>query len=351
MRSFNHFNSGIVLVLLVLFIVSGSLPFSLPAYAMGKKPAAGPTAGNAFATPNPDRPVTVNALKGIQPFTLPNGSGQKIDISVDLHTMVGSALSLYTHLQPSEPAGGATAALGASSNNPCETHLEVHSAITTLQLNAFEFGVTFGYSPTGDNAPVTSITGKANVKIGTIAMDFSVFQCTAGVCTQLATSTADALTSGVDLNLSIDFGTVKTGADLVSNTQFGNILRGIMADGMKKLARSADMSKLAWKATVRESNLASGTMVFDQGAQQGIGSNQTFVIYANLPANGACNASHAVAHVHSTQVETVSTTAVVDDSLDSRGILPGDIVMLRLAPPALPAASFASTSLPGRARN
>jgi hypothetical protein len=311
-----------------LFALVTTLSFTLTAaatpaaFAMGKKKPSPGNSCNAddgtLSTPNPlrkteMRPVTTKA------FALPNG--KTVDLSADLDLMLATATVGTNVFSPTDPSDGAA--------DPCATHLEIRAGVSSLVLNAFELGISFGYSPTGDTGTVTGVTGKTNVRVGKIAMDFHVYECTRGSCSSVAASTASAATAGVELTFEIDFSSVTVGPDLVYNTPLGKILRGIMDDGMKKLAKSNDMSKVSWKARVREFIPASGTLIFDAGHQSGILPNQTFMVYAATPATSACEVFKPMAHIHTTQIEPVSSSAVVDQMLDSRGIQDGDIVMIR----------------------
>jgi hypothetical protein len=167
------------------------------------------------------------------------------------------------------------------------------------------------------------------VTIGTIAMDFSVWECTAGSCSAIAAATSSALTTGASLSVTLDFGTTHTAPDLIYNSPLGTIIRNIMNDGMKQLSGSTRLNELSWTARVREYLPATGTVVFDAGSQMRLQPNQAFVIYAVTPATGVCSVFKAVANVHTTQVDAISSTAIVDQTLDSRGIQDGDLVMVK----------------------
>ena len=287
------------------------------AFAAGRKPSSAPPANNpaGYLTPDPFRPAVLGAV-GTKPFQLPNGS--RIDLSADLATMLSTSVTSNSHFQPSDSGAG----------GPCDTRIEIRAAVSTLELNVAELGLTFGYQPSGANTTVTNLTGKADVKIGTIAMDFGVWQCMGGQCSEVAATTASHLTAGVNLSLQMDFGVISTGPALVFNTPLGPILRAIMNQGIADLARSSRLAKLAWRASVREFVPEAGALLFDAGTEQGLGKDQAFEVYATTPSIGACDVFKTIAYVHSTRVDTKATAALVDQTFDPRGIKPGDIVLI-----------------------
>ena len=203
---------------------------------------------------------------GTKVFELPNGS--TVDISADLQSMLNTAVTSTPVFSPTDP--------GAS--DPCNAHLELRSAVTNFQMNVADVGITFGFNPAG-SIPIgtgVSVTAAANVSIGTISMDFSVWSCVGGSCSAVAAVTADQLTSGVTLNATVDFSTITTGASFVYNTPLGNALRSIMNNAMSQLSASSRVNQLPWQALVREVTPATNTLVFDQGIQSGIGIDQGF---------------------------------------------------------------------------
>ncbi len=309
-------------------ITLGALLCSTPTWAAGKKKPSAPPAGGGcstdpsqYTTPNPVRKVLLKPV-GTKAFNMPNGS--RVDLTADLDAIFITAVANSTGFSPTDASGDPN-----GGNDPCGTHLEVRGAITTLELNAFEAGINFGYTPSGETATSDSLKVKSNVRVGTIAMDFSVWQCTAGVCSAVGAATSSALTAGVSLSLQIDFGSVNTSPDLVYNTPLGGILRGIMNDGLKSLSNVPRLSELTWTARVRESIPETGILIFDAGAQSRIGTNQAFTVYAPTASSGICGVFKEMARVHTTQVGTVSSTAIIDEALDNRGVQEGDVVMVR----------------------
>lgn len=316
--------AGVVVVSSVA-LAGAFFAHSQSAQAMGKKPASPANGGACNAdgtgpnTPNPIRKVVLKSV-GTKAFNLPNGS--RVDLSADLDTMLQTAVAGTGVYSPTDPASGTL--------DPCSTHLEIRAAVTTFQLNVFELGVSFGYTPAGETGTSTGVTGKSDVRIGTVGMDFSVYKCTGTDCSLVSASNASALTAGASLSVSIDFSTIKTGPDLVYNTKLGDILRSIMNDGAKRLANADSLGALTWNARVREYLPATGTLIFDAGADAHLKNGQTFVVYAAVPpTSGKCTPFSPVAYAHTIQVDTISSTAIVDKVLSSRGIQDGDLVLVR----------------------
>jgi hypothetical protein len=212
---------------------------------------------------------------------------------------------------------------------PCAEWVELRSAVTSFQLSAGEVSVNFGYTPSGSLGPVTGINSKVNVKIGTVAMDFSAWFCEKGNCSAIVASTANHLTAGVQLDLTVDFSQMNTGANFVYNTPIGDILRKIMDTGLRTLVSHSNLNELPWRATVKQYIPAAGIFIFDAGSTARLKTNEGFEVYAAANATGSsCDVYRMVALAHSTAVGTAATTATVDQVLDPAGVQVGDIVMI-----------------------
>lgn|GEM_PF-1187133 len=310
------------------WVILGVLGLSLQVQAAGKKPApvdggSGGAGGLAIAlkTPRPFRPASLKPV-GTKPFQLPSGS--RVDLTADLDTILSSSVTQQTRFLPLE----------AGDENPdCSTRIELRANVSTFELNVADIGLSFGWTPTGEIAgTVSNLTGKTNVKIGTISMDFGAWQCTGARCVELAATTATHATAGVNLNVTVNFSQATTAADFVWNSALGDALRAIMEDGLKKLEKNARVSKLNWYATVKEFDEKEGSLIFDAGTSSALAIGDAFDIYARTPSLSACDVYKTVAQAHALRVDTRSTTAVVDSFFDERGIEPGDIVMIREIP-------------------
>ena len=293
--------------------------FSINGWAAGKPAPTPPTCGgdSTLKTPRPVRPVVVTAV-GTKVFSLPNGS--TVDIGADLATLMTTSVSESPVFAPTDGAF-----------DSCQNHLEIRAAVSTLQMNVVDAGISFGYTPSGSLGPVTGINGKAHVKVGTISMDFSVWNCTQTRCTAVGASYANQLVAGADLTFDIDFGEIKTGPSLVFNTPLGKILRVLMQNGMAQLAALPRVNELPWTARVMEYLPEVGAVIFDAGTQMRINPNETFEVYAPIDASetGGCRVFQVVAYAHTVSVNSASSTALIDQVLSSRGVQPRDIVMIR----------------------
>jgi len=334
--------AGIIVVTGGFFFLNSPANFGLPAAeAAAKAPPSSsstsntPTKAPALTTPTPIRDVVLQPV-GAQAFQLPNGVS--VDMGVDLQSIWNTVVTATNTFSP----------LASPQFNPCGTELELTSDVSNFQLNIAQLGITFGFSPAGPIGPLSGITGSANVNIGAIAMDFGVWSCSPGSssssttaisqCTEVLSSSANQSTAGVNLNVTVDFTSANTAANFVYNTPIGSAMQTIMASGANQLASAARLSALPWQASVDEAIPSSGpaatNVVFNAGMQSGIGINQTFEIYApvDTSSSGVCNVYQVVADIHTTVVDTVSSTAVIDNMVDpSRGVLPGDVVMIRNA--------------------
>ncbi len=293
---------------LTLFVIATTAIST--AWGAGKKKPNGPI----FTTPQPFRRVVVRPV-GTLPFQLPNGVS--VDLKADLTTMVGTALTTDTNFLPASE----------DLTSECEPTLEIRAAVSTLDLNVAQIGASFGYTPAGATSTVTNATGKLDVKIGTVAMDFGIWQCVRGKCSELVASTSSHATAEVNLTFQIDFDSATTSPSLVYNTPLGATLRKIMDKGLKELNASNRVSKLSWFAQVKEVQPSTGSIIFDSGAQGGVKVGNAFEIYA-ASESGYCNIYKAVAQVNTTQVGAIASQAEIVQTWDSRGVLAGDWVFV-----------------------
>ncbi|MCM0604627.1 MAG: hypothetical protein KA715_00900 [Xanthomonadaceae bacterium] len=265
---------------------------------------------------NPIRKVVVHSV-GTKPFDLPNGSS--MDLTADLDTMFVTSLTNNSRLAPS---------LG-SPETSCDSHVEVRAAITTLELNIAELGIKVGYSPKGSISQSANVGGEVKVKGGTIAMDFSVWQCDQGHCYAVAASTVNHTVLGTELSFGINLGQIKIGPNLIYNTALGGMIRKMMDKGVAGLAASPRTSVLAWQATVVSVSHSDGSAIIDVGARELIEPNQDLVVYTPVSSGGSCRVYQSVAYIRTVQVDTVSSIAQVEQVLSPRAIEVGDVVMVK----------------------
>lgn len=291
-------------------------------FAAGKAPSRSTNGSQALkgaqsGLANPIRKVVVHSV-GTKAFDLPNGSS--MDLSADLDTMFVTALTNHSRLAPS---------LG-SPETSCDSHVEVRAAITTLELNIAELGIKVGYSPKGSIPTQSSnLGGEVKVKGGTIAMDFSVWQCDQGHCYAVVAATTTHMVLGTELSFGLNLGQIKIGPNLIYNTPLGGLLRKMMEAGVKQLAASPKTSTLAWQATVVSVSPSDGSAIIDVGARELIEPNQELVVYAPVTSGGSCRVYQSIAYVRTIQVDTVSAITQVDQVLSPRPIEVGDVVMVK----------------------
>lgn len=282
--------------------------------------AVGQTCMNVGSQPL--RPVILRAVS-TKPFQLPNGA--TVDLQADLDAMWSTAV---TQAGVFSPVDFTRDTAGAVSD--CDETLELRAAVSSLELNAVELGIHFGYSPAGLDTPLTHIGGNAKVKIGVVRMEFGVRQCRAGRCQEVIATNADHATAGVTMDITIDFANVKTGPSLVTNTQLGSVLQQILAQGAGRLAQDPRVARLPWSATVRESSATTqGMFVMDAGSERRFQPGTRVEVYAVTPGQSACNVYKVVAYGTAIQVHSASSTVALDQLLDPRGVQEGDLVRLR----------------------
>ncbi len=279
---------------------------------------------------NPIRPVFISPV-GAQAFPLPNGA--TANFQADLQSMLNTAVTNHSNFAP-------MLSLPGDSSNPCESHLELRATVSTFQLDAVQLGLSIGFNPQGKIPILTGVTGKTQLNVGNISMDFGIFSCAHKICTEVAASTANHLTVGGSVSLTVDFGMISTGPQLLLNTPLGDLVRKIMSQGILFLSQSPHMNEIPWQAHVREFIPGAGVLVFDAGSQSRIAVNQEFEIYAPAPTGSdVCEVFKVLAYAHTTQVNAVSSVALLDWSLSSRSlssttkgdlILPGDLVMVHV---------------------
>jgi len=269
----------------------------------------------------PVRPVILRNI-GTKVFVLPNG--MPADFQTDLQSMLNTVITSSAPFSASDPM----------SSVPCDTYLELRSAVTHFQLDVAELGLSVGFNPSGSLGPISGINGRVGVKIGTLSMDFSLWQCSRGRCTSVIATSANQTTASGSLALEIDFGVIKTGPSLLINTPVGDIMRKIMAKGISDMASSPRVHELPWRAQVKEYIPSAGLFIFDAGYQSRLKVNQAFEVYAaDSSAAAVCDVYKTVAYAHTSSVDAVSSVAIVDQLLDPRGVLPGDVVMIHASNP------------------
>ena len=160
-------------------------------------------------------------------------------------------------------------------------------------------------------------------------MDFSLWQCHGSRCVSIAAGSANQNAVDQNLKLQLDFTQITTGIGLVSHPSFNKVLRSILAHGVSAIASSPRLQELAWQARVREYNPATGMVLFDQGLQSRLKAGDAFTVYAADAQGTGCDVYKALAAVHATRVDAISSQAQVDQALDSRQPQAGDIVMIR----------------------
>ncbi|CAM6053612.1 unnamed protein product [Sphagnum tenellum] len=295
-------------------------PVSISTPPSGASGTGGGSSGGALhlTTPTPVREIQL-PLVGTKVFQLPNGT--QADVGVDLQNILTGIVASSSAFSPADP----------SSSSPCNSHIELRSDVTTFQLDADELGITIGFSPSGSTSAITSAKGSANVTVGLISMDFSLWQCNGGNCYSIAAATSTQAAFTGSLSFQLDLATLTTSTSLTSNPVLGAVLRSIIIDGLQKLSASPRLDELAWTASVKAYDSVTGTLVLSAGGQSRLLPNQAFEIYAPTDATtlGVCDVFQTVAYVHTSEVNTVSSQAVVDKILDPRGILVGDVVMVR----------------------
>jgi hypothetical protein len=82
---------------------------------------------------------------------------------------------------------------------------------------------------------------------------------------------------------------------------------------------------------VKEVIAETGVLTIDAGIDHRLRPNDAFVMYVpviNSPTP-ACGVFKTVGYGHAVSVDAVSSTLLLDQNLDSRGVKEGDIVMVR----------------------
>ncbi len=279
---------------------------------------------SGLSTPKPLREVVLRPVSTL-PFQLPNGT--RVDLSTDLNTMLGTAVTQTGIFAPTD---------GFSlSSDPCAQRVEIRAAVTAMQFDTMSANVrvSFGYSPAGETRlNLTQLSASAGVRVGTIAMDFSVWRCVGSRCTQIAAQSANQATVGTNLSFQVDFNLIKTASDLTWNTALGSLLAKIMNKGLTALASSTRVDLLPWSASVLTYRPESGLIYLDAGSFSLLAPNQALEIDTLERSSGQCEVYKSVAYAHTTQVDLMSSEAQVDQIFDARGVRAGDVIMVRVVP-------------------
>lgn len=311
-------------------------------FAAGKAPASSDTTGNAnsssvcgasstLSAPAPTRGILLKAVAS-QPFPLPNGG--TADLSYEMTALLNTVV---TNTKLFMPLDSSSATIQQELEDQCKTHLELHAAVSAIEIDLYDLGIIVGYTPSGSHSILTQVTGQAKVHFGTLAMDFSIWKCNGTQCFSVVASTAHQSLVTATENLTLDFGIIAGGPSFMQSPDFNQAIRSVMTDGVNQLLQSQRLVELDWRATVQDFSASTsgtngsgtgGTLTFDAGQQSRIGANQTFIVYAVTSAQGGCPVYHAIASIHTVRADPISSAAVVDQVLDStRTIRPGDIVI------------------------
>ncbi len=314
--------ASIQFLLIVLFF---SAVASSSVHAAGKKQTPqnpGCTPGTVSKTPHPVRSVLLTSV-GTKSFQLPNM--HEVDLSLDLKSILAAEVTGTQNI----PNANGLSVMDPTDTLPCGSRLELRASVSTLELEVSKFGIKFGYSGAGSEIIGNKIEGSAEVTIGTVSMDFLLYECSNGQCSTRAAATVDQSLLQGDIKFMVNFGEISLGPEFLWKTPMGQAIRKMMAEGLRKLALSPQLNKVAWHAKVREFVPETGIVLFDAGSNLNIASNQTFVVYAVEPAVGICDVFKAVAYIRTSKVDPLSSVALVDSFQDARGIHPGDIVVVR----------------------
>ncbi len=324
-------------------MVSGLVLYGVTAEAFGPKPPNPTPTAPPLTTPFPYYDVGARSV-GAQAFGLPNGSQvNQTDFSASLDDFFQTAVVQNSRFRPHSVGSEGTPSSGGPEVGPsvpapegdtCGDHLEVWPVVSSLELNIASLGISFGYDTSSNPlVPGNSVTGKVDVTISNAQMDIALAYCHPSFpnCDVIDSVKADQNTAGVTGNITIDFSSVKTALDFLYKTDMANVLRTIMADGMGRLGKTTKIPTSVWRGIVQQVN-DPATFIFTPGTDEGIDVNQTFQVYAQVPVSSGCGIFDPVANVHTIQAGGPSSTAIVDSTLDSRGVKPGDVVLVRDAP-------------------
>lgn len=321
-KQYGKFGAGLFLGIVMGLVFGGLLKGS--ARAAGQSRAHDPDVSNvATTTAKPVRPVILRAVTS-KPFSLPNGGAA--NLSADLDLMLQTAVTETSLFAPADPRIPAD----------CDEWVEIRAGVSTLELNVSQFGLKIGYSPSGSfDAAGLRVQGEVDVKVGTIAMDFSVWNCSKergeARCAAVAAATANHNTTTTSLGFKLNFSVIQIGPELVHNSPLGRILRDIMKSGISSIVNHPRTSEIGWRAVVMDVSPDGNFVTFSSGSRSRIGLNQVFMVYAAADSNAACQVYKSVAYIKTNQVDPVSSIARVEQFRDSRGVKVGDIVMVQPA--------------------
>lgn len=284
-------------------------------FANGKKSTDTPVTPK-LTTPNPLRPAGL-APFGTTSFVMPNG--KTADLSADLNTLFLTAVTESTNFAPSDATAG-----------ECDKRIVISGAMSAVDLDVAGTSISFGYTPSGSTNTVTNVTGTTSVKVSTISMDFAVKICSSTSCETIAASTATQASAGVDLNVSVDFSEVTTGAQLLFNSSLSTIFRNIMKKGLASLL-STKVADLPWTAKVFDFDATNGVVHFDKGFEARLQPNQSFAVQTFDSTAGECAVTKTVAYIYTTRVDGSTSVASVEQTLEAIQIKTGDIIRIRKA--------------------
>lgn len=294
------------------------LGWGLNVFGMAAKPPADNGTGSCplpSQKAKPRRKVVINPVTTL-PFKLPNG--KDANLAVKLGDILGAQVSMNPAFMKQDPQ--------LAAQDPCQAHLEIRAAVSSMEFRIGQGGVRFGYTLTqGDIGNGTgTISGAVTVTGGEIGMTFELAQCLHGTCSSPVSALLTNATVGAEVNFEFTMDPLSVGADLEFNTAFTDIINNMMKKGVETLQASPFLAQTWWNASVLSVDPVKHKVIFDAGSFDGLVSGNVFSILSAIPGQGACGAFEEIGRVHAVSVGPNATQSVID--LSTGDIKVGDIV-------------------------
>jgi hypothetical protein len=302
-------------VVMMLFAV---LATPTPAEAAGKRrPNPGPT------EPAESQAFPVRFLRmgnfSTAPFQLPGGVPADLghDVLMLVNTQVNQSERFRTVV----------------GQDPTQPHGIMSGGISALVFEVTSLGIKFGYRVGGE--PVnegggTRLTGELTVKVGVLAMDFSIHDSVTG--NVYSSVSVDQGFPGLNLSFKVDFDQIEIGPEFLLNTPLKDTVRAAAREAMRQMAMQPHVNFIPWSSHVLEPDLARGLLLFDAGVQQGIVPGNVFQVYTQCLTESCFQRYVGDVKVMNSHQYSEAKVLADPDGSKLRAMKAGDKVYIRYVP-------------------
>jgi hypothetical protein len=263
-------------------------------------------------------------------FHVPTGASVlEVDLGANLTPLLSDLLSEYTSFYP-------VGQVDLSGQHALELRSRLNALELSVGSGSFHVGISPVLNPVMAFIPrwMRDIKMDLSAEISRVSMSFSLWDCSqqlAEGCEELAASSVVTDFEKGSVGIGLDLGLISSSLSFLNDTPVFTAIREVMKKGVKDLHKQARRTFLPWEARITHVDLAAGIVTFDKGVDQRISAGEAFEIYAVSPTDKRKN--KLLAHIVTTDVSMLTSTAMIKKVYDEQDPQPGDIVMVRVVHP------------------